>query len=333
MSTKRDERPPVAFISWGNVPERSTEIAEALGGEARSYYMRRFTGPLLTPVRYASGAVRTVMYLLVKRPRAVVVTNPSVFPGLISYLYGRIAGAPVVLDSHPTAFGLSYSPRSVNMFLALHWFLIPRVSGSIVTVDDLVDEVRQRGGEAAIVHEAPPRWSAPPPPPLQGRPSILLVSNFNGDEPVSLVVEAAHRLPGVDIAVTGDLERCPPELLSQPAPNLRFVGFLSQLAYLAALKDADVVISLTDRAEAVNRVANEAVFARRPLITSDSPALHKYFPYAVHVTHTVDGVVAGVEEALRDHDRLRSETEPALRLQEERWAGQLEALRQFTGVS
>jgi len=326
-------RPPVSFIAWSKVSERSTEIAEALGGESKCFYDFRFVDPERTPLRYAVSAVQTVLYLLTRRPRAVIASNPPVIPGLIAYLYGRLTGAPIVLDSHPAAFGFYESKKFIKLLMPLHHFLIPRVQGSIVSVEDLVERVQQREGRAAIVHEAPSLWASSPPPSLQGRPTVLLVCNFNVDEPVELVFEAAQQLPDVDIVVTGDLRKCPPQLLEHPASNLRFVGFLDQSAYRDALVDANVVMTLTNRPEAVNRVANEAVFARRPLIVSDWPALERYFPYAVRVSNSIDGVVAGVSEALQRHDQLRLQVDQALEVQEERWNAQLRDLRELVGLS
>jgi glycosyltransferase involved in cell wall biosynthesis len=327
MRRSTRDRPPASFIAWSSVSGRSVEIAAALGGEARCFYDFGFVSAALIPLRYAASTLRTVLYLVLRRPRAVIVTNPPVFPALIAWLYGLVARAPIVLDSHPSGFGLHAGKRMVNLMLPLHRFLIPRARGVIVTVDELADEVRRHGGQPVIVHEAPPLWTAPPPPPLGARPTILFVGIFARDEPVDLVVEAARRLPSVDVLVTGDLRKCPPELRERPAPNLRFVGFLDPAAYRAALAGADVVMTLTTSAESVDRGANEAVFARRPLIVSDWPAARRYFPFAVHVPNTLDGVVEGIERAVREHDTLREQTEPALAAQTERWHRQLDDLR------
>jgi hypothetical protein len=302
------------------------EIAAALGGEARCFYDFGFVRPALIPLRYAASALRTALYLAVRRPRAVIASNPPVFPGLIALLYGRLARAPVVLDSHPAAFGFYDTKRMVTLTMPVHRWMMSRVSGSIVTVDELVKEVNANGGRAEIVHEAPPLWSVPAPAPLEGRPQLLFVGIFADDEPVEVVTEAARALPDVDVLVTGDLRKCPPELLERPAANVRFLGFLDPPAYRDAIAGAHVVMALTRRPEAVNRSANEAVFARRPLIVSDWPAARRCFPCAVHVPNTVEGVIAGVEDALRRYDRLRQDAEVALAEQQQRWTSQLDAL-------
>lgn len=302
-------------------------MASALGGEARCFYDFGFVRKSLIPLRYAASAVRTALYLLRRRPRAVIVSNPPVFPAAIAWLYCRLASAPLILDSHPSAFGFYETKKLVKLTMPLHRFLIRQASASIVTVDALTERVRSEGGRAEIVHEAPPLWEATPAPPLGARPSFLFVGIFADDEPVELIAAAAKRLPEVDFRMTGDLRKCPPAILEDKPANLELLGFLGPDAYRDAVNATNVVITLTTRPEAVNRAANEAVFAKRPLIISDWPAMRSYFPHAVPVENTVEGVVAGVERALAEYDGLVAATEEAVREQQERWDQQLDVLR------
>lgn len=323
----------MSFIAWSSVSGRSREIAGALGGDSRCFYDFGFVDRRFIPLRYVASAVRTVLYLLVKRPRAVIASNPPIFPGLIAYLYGRLTGARIVLDSHPVSFGFDEERKVVTWTMPLHRFLIPRVEGTIVTVDSLVEMVGKQGGRATIVHEAQPRWELPAAPPLGPRPSVLFVGIFANDEPVHLVTAAAWQLPEVDFQVTGDLRKCPPELLEEPAPNLHFVGFLDQAAYLDAIAAANVVMTLTDRAEDVSRAACEAISARRPLIVSDFPAARRYFPSAIAVENTVEAVAAGVGEALERYDELLDGAEAARDRQRQRWDEQLAALEELVATA
>jgi len=320
-------RPSVSFIAWSSVAGRSEEIAKALGGEARCFYDFGFVTQRLVPIRYAASALRTTLYLLVRRPHAVIASNPPIFPGLIAYLYGLLSGAPIVLDSHPSAFGFYESKKLVTLTMPLHRFLMSRVAGQIVTVEDLVDEVSRQGGRAEICHEAPPLWSVPLSESPKGSVKILFVGIFADDEPTEVVVAAAKDLPNVEFLVTGDLRKCPPGLLESATRNVRFVGFLEEAAYCAAVSEAHVVMTLTNRPEAVNRAANEAVFARRPLIVSDWPASRRYFPYAIHVSNTVEGVVHGITETLCNYEDLTRAAEAAFIEQTSRWEQQLNVLR------
>jgi hypothetical protein len=332
MRGSKSGRSAVSFIAWSSVSGRSEEIAEALGGDSRCFYDFGIVDSRFIPIRYLASAVRTVLFLLWRRPRAVIASNPPIFPGAIAYLYGRLTGARVVLDSHPLSFLTETSPKVVTATMPISRRLVPRVDGVMVTVDDFAEAVHRQGGKALVLHEAPPLWQAPSPPPLAPRPLVLLVGIFAGDEPVDLAAEAAWRLPDIDFQITGDLRRCPPELLANKAPNVEFVGFLDQAAYRAAFGRANVIVTLTERAEDVSRVASEAVSARRPLIVSDWPAARRYYPYAVPVENTVDGVAAGVRRAVDEYDELSGPSaDRALAEQAERWQEQLAGLRGLIG--
>lgn len=326
-------RPPVSFIAWSSVAGRSEEIAQALGGEAKCFYSFGFVTARLVPVRYAASALQTILYLLIRRPRAVIASNPPIFPGLIAYLYSLLSGAPVVLDSHPSAFGFYKNKRMVTLTMPLHRFLMSRVAGQIVTVDELVDAVSREGGRAEICHEAPPLWSVAPPQPLRRPTKILFIGIFADDEPTETVVEAAKALPDMELLVTGDLRKCPPGLTEGAPPNVHFVGFLKEDAYRDAIAGAHLLMTLTNRPEAVNRAANEAVFARRPLIVSDWPASKRYFPHAIHVPNTVEGVVTGITDAVHQYDSLSNLADRALTEQTSRWEQQLDALRHLLSSS
>jgi glycosyltransferase involved in cell wall biosynthesis len=325
-------RPPVSFIAWSSVAGRSQEVAEALGGDWKCFFDFGFVDARLIPLRYLASAIRTCLYLAIRRPRAVIASNPPIFPGLIAYLYGRLSGAPVVLDSHPSAFGFYESKKMVTLTMPIHRFLIPRVRGTIVTNDELVRAVEEQGGEATIVHEAPPVWEVAAPRPLAGRPVVLYVGIFADDEPAEAVAAAARELPEVDFWMTGDRRRCPPELAASAPANLRLTGFLGPAAFRDAIERADVMMTLTERPEAVNRAANEAVWAQRPLIVSDWPTLAEFFPRAVRVSNSPDSIAAGVSEALARHEELRAAAAPALEEQRRRWESQLASLREYVDV-
>jgi hypothetical protein len=322
-------RPPVSFIAWSSVAGRSQEMASALGGEARCFYDFGFVRKSLIPLRYAASALRTAAYLLRRRPRAVIVSNPPVFPAAIAWLYCRLASAPLILDSHPSAFGFYETKKLVKVTMPLHRFLIRQAEASIVTVEALTEMVRAEGGRAEIVHEAPPLWKATPAPPLGARASLLFVGIFADDEPVELVAAAARRLPDVDFRMTGDLRKCPPTILEDQPPNLELLGFLGPDAYRDAVDASNAIITLTTRPEAVNRAANEAVFAKRPLIISDWPAMRSFFPHAVAVENSTDGLAAGVERAVAEYDKLVAAAEEAVREQQGRWDEQLAVLREL----
>ena len=316
-------RPNVSFIAWAEDSGRAHEIAEALGGEARAFYQLRIVWKPLVPLRYVLNAISTCHYLLSRRPRAVIVTNPPIFPGLIAVLYCRATKAPLLLDSHPSAFGVAPMAKQVA---GIHAWLARRAATTMVTVPELAKIVTAWGGQADIVHEAPPAHRAVPARPLSGRPRIVYIGRFVSDEPTAEVVEAARLVPEADVLITGDVRKCPASLRKSAPANVIFTGFLEGRDYDRALEQADIIMVLTRHPLAVNRGAYEAVYFERPLIVSDLPAMTPLFPYAVSVSNDTASIAAGIRSAIGRHPDLVSACPRARALQEQRWQQQLDRL-------
>ncbi len=319
-------RPIVSFIAWAEDSGRANEIAESLGGEAKTFFDLQIVWKPLVPLRYVLSAIRTWAYLLLRRPRAIIVTNPPIFPGLIAFAYCKIARAPFLLDSHPSAFG---SAPMFKRLRPIHVWLVRHAATTLVTVGELTDIVTAWGGRAEIVHEAPPQHLAAPASPLTGRPRVLYIGRFAGDEPTGEVLEAARLVPEVDVLVTGDERKCSTALRASAPPNVTFTGYLHGGDYDRALEQADVIIVLTGHPQAVNRGAYEAVYAGRPVIISDLPAMTPLFPYAIYVSNDGASIADGIRSAIDRHSELLAMAPLASSLQEQRWQQQLEDLRQL----
>ncbi|MHB8289820.1 MAG: glycosyltransferase [Acidimicrobiales bacterium] len=317
--------PCFAFLSWGAIGGRSEEIAAALGGEARCFYP---AGKALRPpvaLRYAMSAFKTAWYLASRRPDAVIVTNPPVFAGLITYAVAQLTGTAVGLDSHPGSFGAQEDHVSARL-LPLHRWLVRRCGITLVTTQQWCDVVESWHGHSVIVHEAPGRW-LPTPPPKAERPRILYVGRFAPDEPTEELILAAATIPGCDFYVTGRTADCPQSLRDNAPANVHFVGFLDQDAYEKAVYECGLVVTLTTEPTSVMRAAYEATYATRPLIISDWPVGRNLFPHALHVKNDAMSIAAAIHEALSDHDSLVARTLPARDAQITRWRSQEAALR------
>ncbi len=316
----------MAVIAWGPSSARATELAHALGGEARAFFDLGLVDRRLVPVRYAVSLVRTVAYLAARRPRALVTTNPPVVPGLVGWAYGRLTGAPVVLDSHPSAFDPG-AHRELARQLPLHRWLTRRVAATLVAGAPVEATVRAWHGTPIVLHDADPGWDAQPARAPAERPRILSAGSFAADEPTAALLDAARLLPDCDVIVTGDLRRCPAELVAAAPSNVRFTGYLHGSAYVAELRAADVVLSLTSRPEAACRAAHEAVYALRPLVTSDHPLARELFSDGVHVANDAASIAAGVRTALARHGELARRADDARARQRARVGAQLGRLR------
>lgn len=317
---------PLAYITWQRHAGRASEIAAELGGVPVHVHLPRLTtGTARNLLRYALSTALTAGHLVRHRPQAVIATNPPFVPGLLATAYGAVTGRPVVLDSHPTSFGAKDHAASRRL-LPVHRAMARRAAAVMVTTQEWVRVVEGWGGHGLVVHEAPPRWTVAPWRPSGGRPRVLFVGVFASDEPVDVVVAAARAMPDVDVHITGDARRCPPELAAALPPNAVLTGFLGPEDYRRAVEDADALLVLTTEPTSVVRAGYEAVYAQRALVVSDTPVLREVFPDAEHTPNTPEGVVAAVRRALAvggDAPRLAA----ALERQRARWEAQLGALR------
>jgi glycosyltransferase involved in cell wall biosynthesis len=320
----------VLFVAWGAVGGRPAELAHALGADVLCLYPPGRSRRPSAPLRYLRCAVRTGRYVRRHRPRAIVVTNPPVIAGLITYAWGRSVGATLVLDSHPGGFGAQGDHVAARLQV-LHRWLVRRAAFSLVAAPQWGDVLRSWGGASEVVHEAPSDVT-PTEPARRGRLHILFVGRFAPDEPVDLVLAAARQVPSCDVSITGDLDRCPDALRSDPPANVRFLGFLEAADYRAAVDDADVVMCLTTEPGSVMRAAYEAIYARRPLIISGWPIARELFPFALPVEHQAAALSQAFRDADARYEELAAQTEAARELQMARFDAQREAVSRRLSV-
>ena len=319
---RRVRRP--AFIAWSR-SDRAPELATAVGADAHVVFLTSMVSPRLVPLRYLLSAVSTVAFLLRRRPPVVVVTNPPIIPALLAGLFGRLFHAGLVLDSHPRGFGLKSSSLG-RAFTPLHNVLIRRARATLVASPALAEIVGAHGGRPLIVHEAPPHWQIDSVAAPADRPCVLWVAVFATDEPVADVLEAARRLPEIDLLITGDVRRCPAELRRDAPPNVTFTGFWPGEQFRTLIEQAQVLLVLTTEPASVPRAAFEAVEARRPLVLSRWPGLEMMFPGAILVENAPHAIADGIRAALTRLPELNERSLDLRDAQRARWREQREAL-------
>jgi glycosyltransferase involved in cell wall biosynthesis len=276
-------------------------------------------------LRWAVNAVITAARLAQARPRTIIVTNPPIVAPLVVWCYAQAFGATMLLDSHPGGFG-AQGDRVAARVQRLHAWLARHAAAVLVTSPQWVVEVERWGGRALVVHEAAPTWHVRPAGPITGRPQVLYVGTFGGDEPVGDVLEAARLAPELDLLVTGDPRKAPLAARVSPPQNVRFVGYLGPDAYLRAIEGADVVVSLTTEPTSVMRSAAEAVWAGRPLVVSDFPGLAAVFPHAIRAAPGGAALASALRTAVARHAQLCLQAPVARAGQAGRWELQRAAL-------
>ncbi len=336
----RRRRPQVAFVVWGPIAGRAEEFAHALGGDHRVFFDLGIVDRRLIPLRYILSALRMASYLLRARPRSLIVANPPIVAAVVGWTYARLARIPFVLDSHPISFGQKAN-RIGRFFLPLHKAIARRATTTLVGTEALARRVESWGGRADVVHEAPP--VGPPPAAARSgprsaraaeaeRPVVLWSGIFAADEPFPAVIEAARLLPEVELHVAGDLRRCRIDPADAP-PNVRWLGFLRGEAFRRALYGADAVLALTNDSTSAMRAAAEAVYAGKPLITSDLEHLAALFPSALRVRNDAEGIADGVRTALARREELAAVSAAMRTVQIARWEHQRDVLLERLGLA
>jgi glycosyltransferase involved in cell wall biosynthesis len=302
----------VVVLAWTKISERQVDLAYELSGEAKIVFPDRVTNS--TIVRFLLSAVQTIIFLRRGSYRVLIVTAPPIETALICVVFRR-RGIPLILDSHPGAFGLMGNARSRKLQF-LHRWLWRRAALVLVTTEELVKTVNAGGGHALVFHEPFARWqeleepSVPTDVPRSTHSVRVFVPFiFARDEPVDVLLSVARRLRDLEFRVTGNPGRLPDD--TAIPPNVTLVGFLDQEQYLSEMKKSDIVIVLSTERESVMRTAYEAIRMGRPLVVSKSEATLKYFPYALHAENSEASIIAALMGVIEEDKNLRLQREAA----------------------
>ena len=315
------------FVSWAKL-RRADDIAERLGlSSCTVQYFRRGTPLLLTVWKYFLQTARTLLLLLLRRPRIVVVTCPPIFAVFPVYLYAKIFRARYVIDFHSGCF----LERQWQRLEGLQRFFAKRAVMNLVHNDDNAKRIAAWKVPYRVFPSLPPDLAQdsvqqPVAEPTAGeRPRVVYICSFKSDEPVDVFLETAGRVPGADFLITGRA----PEAVSKNLPdNVRLTGFLGEKEYTECLLQAQLIIALTTRAGTLLYGAQEAIALGKPLVLSRTPTLEAYFTGGrVMVENTAESLRCGILDALERGDDLRREMETFRTTCRRRGEARLEELR------
>jgi glycosyltransferase involved in cell wall biosynthesis len=242
--------------------------------------------------------VKTAALLLRRRPRIVFVQSPPTPAVFLVVLYSRLTGGRFVVDAHSDAMLSPFWTRPRWLYRAV----ARRALATIVTNEHFAGTIRRAGGTALVIRDVPTTYAADGRVEVEEGFTVLVVSSFAPDEPVAKVMDAVGSLEGTVAYVTGDPRRAGASLLETAPDNVRFTGFLPNDRYYGLMGAVDAVVCLTTRDHTMQRGACEALWMRRPILTSDWPLLREYFSKgAVHVPPTTAAIRDGLEELRRNH--------------------------------
>lgn len=305
------------WIAWED-HRRSRELAMALGAELKVLQSRRSY-----LIRACVLSVRSFRFLVRRRPRLVVVQNPSLVLAGLACALKRILRYQLVVDRHSNFELISIRvPRPVRVaFRILSRYTLRQADLTIVTNRHLADLVEAVGGRSCVLPDKLPRLEQGALVQLPARNNLVFVCSFAADEPLAEVLESAHLLdPDTIIHVTGDYRCADPELVRRAPANVSFRGYLSEADYQSLLLSCTAVLALTKNAHTLLCCAYEAVALHRPLILSDHEALRVYFREgAVYCGTDPVGISLAIKEAICSTPRLAREMESFATKLEAEW--------------
>ncbi|MFH1583221.1 MAG: glycosyltransferase [Candidatus Falkowbacteria bacterium] len=273
------------FIVWGREVMLAKYLADALGAELRQIYYKKIGAyNLPTMVRYIFQATETLLILFEKRPAFVIVQNPPVFAPLTAFLYCKLSGAKLVIDSHTAAFLDDKWKRFYNLFkfaarrailngchnyknleILKSWHIKPVISMQFFNpAFDLVklnQPMRDEKIEQAVKSSDLP---------------IMMVNRFANDDDWETVAKTAELMPEAKFFITGDSREAKKEIKNLPA-NVFLTGYLAQDEFLKLMWRSSVVLAFSLRPDTVLWSIREIMALGKPFVTTDGEVLKHYF--------------------------------------------------------
>lgn len=310
------------WLSWDN-SRRSNELSRSLG--VRLYVVRSGLPYLLRSVVLS---IRTLFLLARRRPRLLVVQNPSMVLAGLTCLVRGLFGYRLVVNRHSTFYESEWGNQSIKWRL-FHWlsrYTVRCANLTVVTNDELARLVAAWGGLAFVLPDKLPVLAMATAAARGERAQVVFASSHDTDEPVREVFEAASMIPEVEIHVTGDASASRARYSRLIAPNVHFTGYLPEPAYQSLLASADIIMALTTAPNTLLCCAYEAVSLAKPFIISDQEVLTRYFYKGRVVSdNTPEGIADAITHALGEAKRLSRESRELRSELRQAWGRQWEA--------
>jgi glycosyltransferase involved in cell wall biosynthesis len=305
------------FLVWGPPGRgpRSRAFGQALGMDVHFISATGRRGRLAALYKYPVQGIRTVALLIRRRPRVVFVQSPPSPAVIAAWAYSKVTGARFVVDAHSCAMRSVYWTRPRWLSRAL----TRDAAATIVTNTHYADTVRAEGGHGIVIRDVPIAADAAVAATTGEGFRVLVVNTFAPDEPLEQILRAAESSPEVTFSVTGDLRRIGGTAPAAPG-NVRFTGFVSDEEYRRLMSAAGAVMCLTTHDHTMQRGACEALWAGRPIVTSDWELLRDYVDAGtVHVDNSAEDIAAAIRRIAAEPARFEREIGELQRRRRHEW--------------
>jgi glycosyltransferase involved in cell wall biosynthesis len=290
----------ILFITWFS-HRRTTELCEY------------FKIPLIELIsihkglrRYFELSVRTLIILAKKKPKILIVQNPSIILALLALFLKKIFRYYLIIDAHNEAV----EPYS-NKFPLIRWsakLLLRHADQTIVTNRHIAKTVDLNRGKALILPDRIPRIPSNIKLfEVSDKFNVAVIATFAKDEPIDRIIFAAKALDDkFHFYFTGNEKKLSHNLKDLGTNSITFCGFLPEPNYWGLLKACDIVLDLTLKDNCLVCGAYEAIAVGTPVILSENPACVELFgKIAIFSDNSTSSIQSVLMNSLFNINKLR----------------------------
>lgn len=268
---------------------------------------------------------KTVSVLQKKTPRILIVPNPSLGLAILGILLRGIFRYRLIVDAHNE--GIRPYVRSSRLVHRLTQAILKNADRTIVSNDYLATDVREADGFPLVLPDRLPDIEGSKETiDFAGRKSssVLVISTFAPDEPLSEIIMAARDMPSVLFEVTGrpNTTAIPEQDLPK---NVKYTGFLAEGEYWTKLKESDVICDLTMMPDCLVCGAYEGLALGKAMILSDNRATRDLFGECAVLTGSSAAEIRyAISKALSEKDEFQSAARRVRLEYSEAWSARAE---------
>lgn len=278
------------FISWTRENGRSADLAAALGADLVNVYP---SGRIL--MRYVRSFLesRRILASLQADQRAFLMLPPA--PLAVAARLAR--GKNHIRNVYDLHTGFFYDPKW--QWASRLTLRLMRGATVIVTNANLARVCSKIGVKAFVLHDILESLDGKE---LNSKSGIVCPVSYSNDEPISEILVTARSMPNTRWILTG---KAPAAVRESASKNVHFTGFVSNEEYDSLLREALLVVALTNRKDTMQRAGYEAIMRGVPVVTSDFEVLRNFFEdAAVYVQNGEVDLGEKIEKALKERDLM-----------------------------
>jgi len=255
------------------------------------------------------------MLLGSRRPSVVFAQNPSIVLTYLVMVLKYVFRYTFVTDAH---YAGVIAPNGNQLLQKALDFCNRQADLVIVTNEEHGKHVEAVGGCALVCEDPLPDIGGYARHASEQVKKVFFICSFDVDEPYVDAFQAAKVLQeeGYVFWVSGNFGKV--GIVSTDWAHVRFLGYVPEAEFYSHLAESQVVIDLTTQENCLVCGAYEAMVLGKPLVTSKTSALQKYFTSGtVFVDHDPESIANGV--------RLAFENRVELKRQIAQWKNQIAA--------